>query len=229
MSLRVLSAQKYTSRSYNNGTNPANDPAISPPVFLLKAAAGNTFTDVSANAFTVSNVGGVTSSNSVAKFASTYSASFSTTNYLNVPDAVALRPGTGSFTWEFWWYPTALTSYRTPMAKGYTGGGDVLLQTGSGDGKLIAYLSGAAVLTATTAVTVNTWNHVALVRNGTTLTWYINGTSAGSATNSTNLSSTLGLNIGDSGYGAGGYLQDVRISNVARYTADFTTPQFSFS
>lgn len=226
MSLRVLSAQKYSTHSYNNGANPASDPSGS--VFLLKSTATNTFTDVGPNAYTVTNVGSVTSSSATAKFASTYSASFSGSNRLTVADTAALRPGTGSFTWEFWWYPTSLTSYKTPMTKGYVSSGDLLIQTGNGDGIPLVYASGSVVLTSSTAVTNNTWNHVALARNGTAMAMYINGTSVGTATNSTNFNSTAALGIGDaaagSSYGSVGFIQDVRIINAAIYTANFTPP-----
>lgn len=225
MSLRTLSAQKYTSRNYNNGANPADDP-VNSAMFVLKSAASNTFTDVSLNAYTVTNNGSVTSSNSTAKFTSTYSASFSGSNYLSVADASPLRPGSGSFTWEFWWYPTNLSSYRTPLTKGYVSSGDLLIQTGAGDGKLLVYASGSVVVSASTAVTVNTWSHVAVVRNGTAMTIYVNGTAAGTATVSTNLNSTQPISIGGDGgsYGSVGYIQDLRISNTAIYTADFTPP-----
>ena len=227
MSLRVLSAQRYSTRSYNNGSNPADDPALS-AVFLLKCQAGNTFTDVGPYGYTVTNYGSVTSSTTTAKFASTASASFSGSNSLTVADNATLRPGTGSFTWEFWWYPTSLTSYRTPLGKGYVSSGDLLLQTGPGDGKIIVYSGGSAKIEASTAVTVNAWNHIALVRNGTAMALYLGGTSVGTQTNSDNISGTAALGIGDtvvpSGYGSAGFIQDVRLSNAAVYTAAFTPP-----
>lgn len=226
MSLRVLSGQKYSTRSFNNGTNPALDPAI--PVFLLKAAASNTFTDAGPNAYTVTNNGSVTSSSSTAKFASTYSASFSGSNSLTIADSATIRPGTGSFTWQFWWYPTNLSSYKTPLGKGYVSTGDVLFQTGSSDGKILVYVSGSVRVTASTAVTLNAWNHLALVRDGTAMTLYLNGTSVGTATVSDNINGTSAFGIGDSapasGYGSMGYIQDMMISSNAVYTANFTPP-----
>lgn len=224
MSLRVMSAQKYSTRSFNNGANPNDDPAVA--TFVLKASASNTFTDIGANGYAITNTGSVTSSNSTAKFTSTYSASFSGSNYLSVADTAALRPGTGSFTWEFWWYPTTLSNYLTPLAKGYVGSGDLALQCGS-DGKLYAY-SSAILLTSTIAVTANAWNHVALVRSGTTFTIYINGVSGATGTSSVDINGTAAVGIGASAsYGsnyANGYIQDVRFSSTAVYTASFTPP-----
>lgn len=154
-------------------------------------------------------------------------------DWVTVPDSTDLRPGTGSFTWEFWWYPTALTGYRTPLTKGYAGAGDLALQTGNGDGKLNVVISGSVVVASTIAVTVNTWNHVAVVRDSTTLTIYINGTSGGTASNSSNINSTSAVGVGDASggslYPSAGYMEDVRITKgVARYTANFDPPTKAF-
>lgn len=195
--------------------------------FLLRCAAGNSFTDP-AGGRTVSNVGSVTSSTTTVKFTGSASAEFTNTasKYLEVADAAALRPGSGDFCWEFWWYPTDLSSYHTTIAKGYVGAGDLLLQTGFGDGKIRVYTSGSVVLTSSTAVSTNAWTHVAVTRSGTSLRMFQNGSSVGTATNSTNLNSTATIRIGsDNGYPVIGFMQDVRFSiGAARYTTTFTPP-----
>jgi len=81
-------------------------------------------------------------------------------------------------------------------------------------------------------VSLNTWNHVAYTRNGSTLTRYINGTANGTATWSANLTGSSFL-IGGSTAGNVGYLtgniDDFRITvGVARYTANFTPPTAAF-
>lgn len=155
--------------------------------------------------------------------------------FITVADNAALQMGSGDFTWEWWWYPTSLTGYQTPIDKGYTGTGGLLFQTGNGDGKLIVYASGSAAFTSTTAVTVNNWKHIALVRSGTTLTLYQGGVSVGSATNSTNFNATDQLVIGANGLKTGsatlgqypivGNISNLRIvKGTAVYTAAFTPP-----
>jgi hypothetical protein len=72
------------------------------------------------------------------------------------------------------------------------------------------------------------WVHLALVRSGSTLTVYVNGTASGSVTYSTNVLGgnpvTIGNRYTDSGAFAG-YIDDFRITmGVARYTANFTPP-----
>jgi len=79
-------------------------------------------------------------------------------------------------------------------------------------------------LASTTAVNDGTWHHVALVRSGTSLTFYIDGIVSGSKTDSfiTSVSNSDNLTIG--GFGSTcssnqnyvGSLDEVRIWNVAR-------------
>jgi hypothetical protein len=156
-----------------------------------------------------------------------------TGDYLKVPDNLNLRMESGSFTIEFWWYPVSIASYQTLFDKGYTGAGALLFQTGNGDGRTIIYAGGSSILTSNTAVSTNTWTHIALVRNGSTLTLYQNGNSVGSNTNSTNFSNTSIMGIGGnhSGatfYGMNGYLDDLRVTKgYARYTSNFTAPAYA--
>ena len=153
-----------------------------------------------------------------------------TGDYLTIRDNLMMQMGSGNFTIEFWWYPNSIAGYQTPYDKGYNGSGGLALQTGLGDGRIIVYASGSAVVTSNTAVTVNNWTHMALVRNSTSLTLYQNGISVGSATNSTNFSNTsitgIGGNAsGSTGYPINGYIDDLRITKgYARYTSNFTAP-----
>lgn len=85
-----------------------------------------------------------------------------------------------------------------------------------------------------TTISANTWYHMALVKNGTTDTLYLAGTSIWSTTgDSTNYTGTY-LSLGNSGGGNSvgvyptgitGYLSNFRITaNVAVYTGTFTPP-----
>jgi uncharacterized repeat protein (TIGR02543 family) len=78
------------------------------------------------------------------------------------------------------------------------------------------------------STTANTWTHWAVVKNGTSLKTYRNGTLYGSTTCNGNIgiSNNYYMAIGD--YRAGdhsyfkGYMDFFRISNYARYTGNFT-------
>lgn len=78
-------------------------------------------------------------------------------------------------------------------------------------------------------LTINTWTHVALVRNGTTTTLYLNGTSVASGTSANPNDNTSPLQLGTGSSGFVGYINDFRITNgLARYTSNFTPPTAAF-
>lgn len=85
-------------------------------------------------------------------------------------------------------------------------------------------------------VSTNTWYHYALVKNGSTISIYRNGTQTGSITWAGNFNlnnggvsyfGNLSTSV-DPIYGFLGYVDEIRISNIARYTAGFTAPTSAF-
>ena len=87
-------------------------------------------------------------------------------------------------------------------------------------------------MSSATTIT-NTWNHLAVVRNSGTLEFFVNGVSQGTVSNSTNMNSSQPIAIGSGRYTTSnstpthavkGYIQDFRVSSIARYTSTFTPP-----
>jgi len=77
----------------------------------------------------------------------------------------------------------------------------------------------------TVTLSNNTWYHVAVVRNGSTVTLYHNGTNIGTASNSSSLgSATVIAYVGGINGGLKAYIDDLRITKTARYTTNFTPP-----
>ena len=101
---------------------------------------------------------------------------------------------------------------------------------GSGTGTDWAYLN--QTQGTRTALSNNTWYHVAVTRSGSTWRLFLNGTQEDSVTQSDQLTdsgSTTRLgNYGPSAtasHGLNGYIEDFRITRgVARYTSNFTAP-----
>jgi hypothetical protein len=91
---------------------------------------------------------------------------------------------------------------------------------------------GTASLETSTSLSLNTWYHVAVSREGNVHRLFLNGTLEGSTTQSYNVSSTSVSYIGTNQYALGasnrsfyGYIQDFRVSKyLARYTSNFTPP-----
>ena len=103
-----------------------------------------------------------------------------------------------------------------------TGDGVILFKQGSG-----SWGWGSINITGGT-LTVDTWKHIAVVRNAGTLTVYVDGTSIGSASTGNWGGSTgtlrIGTYFGDARAGYF-YMDDLRITKgIARYTGNFTPP-----
>ena len=135
---------------------------------------------------------------------------------------------TGNFTVEGWFYPTNVTGAHALWTFGQASAGRYTVQLNGT--ALLTNLYGAGSTNYTSTVPINTWTHIAMVRSGTTVKIYINGTA--SVTTDTQ-SGTIGnggyLNIGVDD--SGGALFTGNISNfrvvkgTALYTATFTPDQ----
>ncbi len=145
--------------------------------------------------------------------------------------------GSGNFTIEAWVYPTS-SNYQTIASttdlssnRGFgwdwrlEGGNNIKFYIGDGVSYDNEFASGGG-----SYVTNNTWNHIALVRNGSTFTIYVNGVSRATATWPTStyiLTPRIPLRIGARGSSTdepfAGSIANFRIVNgTAVYTSGFT-------
>lgn len=176
--------------------------------------------------------GGPTISAAAAKFGPA-GMTESSAGSISSPTDVTSWIGTGDFTFDFW-----------AQSPGWAGGGDYgLFANGNGTGsteltynrvtqQLIFVSNNAAVVTspAATVITNNVWHHFALVKSSGTSTLYIDGTSVASAADSNNYNSTVALNVGAAlGVNFNGFIDEFRISNIARWTTNFTPPAFAYT
>ena len=208
--------------------------------FLMKADddANDNQVDASSNAYTVTEYDDVTSAAFTPYHSGGYSTYFDGTgDYLTTPTNAGFNYGTGDFTIECWVYFSYSLggggAYRYIVAQG--------ANTNDGCGIYIQgnnykfWAAGAAVLDGTASGTqhqLDTWQHVAVSRSGTTIKMFVNGVEAASATNSSNIQtgSSHGLTIArwheinDNSLFIG-YIRDVRVvKGTAVYTSAFTAP-----
>jgi hypothetical protein len=167
-----------------------------------------------------------------------------TGDWLVCQDSPNQEFGSGNLTWEMWIYTTTSTQYATLYSRSpasfqvgmwslminYTSAtaGDIALFVGDYS------LSTNLVLTSGVSVRDGAWHHIAVVRNGSAWTIYVDGTSRGTGTWAGTISDlAYGPYIGaDQYYGRAytGYIDDLRITKgVARYTANFTPPATALS
>ena len=155
------------------------------------------------------------------------------TNYLNYAGQSTFAFGSNSFTIEMWIYPTTSSSgTRQIIYDSKPNGGSGLYPTISlSSGTNISYYTNGNDQILGGAVTFNAWSHVALVKNGSTTTLYLNGVSQGTyADTNTYLNGASRPSIATNGgalgaAGFGGYISNLRVVNgTAVYTTTFTPP-----
>ena len=153
-----------------------------------------------------------------------------TSDYLSVSPG-GFNVGTGDITVEFWVRHSAVNDQQVYCDFRAAANNHLIIYITSGN-KIEIYDGGSAY-TGTTSLTTNTWYHIALSRSGTSLKVFLNGIQEISATNSRNLSDNSAIVIGSSWEGTStnsvnGYMDEFRVSNTARYTANFTEPTQPF-
>lgn len=161
-----------------------------------------------------------------------YSALFNTANnsHLSIPANSALTLGTNNHTIEFWLYQTSRDQYNTPFMYGNQSlfaTNNYFMNVGTYIGIVVGNGGGWAInIDGGAVASLNEWHHYAIVRNGTTFTFYLNGTSRGSATSSTNITAQGNVfRIGNSASTIAGYISNFRFVNgTAVYTSNFTPP-----
>lgn len=221
----------------------ANDPYWNSVVLAMHmdgADASTTFVDEKGHAVTVSG-GAKLSTTSPAR--GTACAVFDGTgDYLSFGDTADHELGGGSFTIEFWLKTTQTLAYACPIGRDtgtFPAGAWSILLNGPGSGYIqfwnASYSTSAAQLSPASNPAINdgAWHHVAIVRNGSAMALYKDGTSIATATWTGSIADlAAGVNIGrDQGYSRdfNGSIDDLRITKgVARYTANFTPPTDPF-
>ena len=159
---------------------------------------------------------------------------------LSVTPSANFAYGLGDFTVEMWVRPTDYNSWRLLWA-----------QTGSYNSRAYWYFlfyldrfSGQLAIQMNpfytlhpTAVALNVWSHVAVVRRSNIVTLYVNGVGASSFFGNSNLTDqTVRPTIGNysilyqaSGQDYQGYLTNVRVAKSAIYSANFTPSRTPFT
>jgi len=223
---------------YTSNFTPSTTPLTAITNTSLLTCAYNRFRDGSTNNFTITRNGDVKVTN-FAPFApsSAYSTSANggsayfdgNGDWLQAPNVTALQLGSSNFTIEGWVYLTSLASapFFDQRQSGPSGQSFVIYVNSSGALSFYSYDPGWDY-TSNLILRTNSWNHIAVVRNGNNATLYLNGVASSSTVNVSSYNNTSSanriFNAFDPGY-ATGYLSDFRIvKGVAVYTTNFTPP-----
>ena len=193
------------------------------------------FADFSSNNFALTVNGGAEIRTDQTKFGGGAGYFGPSNHYLTASSSSLFGFGTGDFTIEMWIYPQGTSSFQGFFnANDYTNG--ILMRWHANSTFDSLYVNGTAYdWDPEIHAPVNTWSHVALVRYGGTVKMFVNGVNRiGSVTNNSDIGASavpfIGASAHSPGEGFNGYIDDIRITKgVARYTADFTPPNSSFS
>ena len=216
------------------------DPHYSSVSLLLHADGTNgstSFIDSSPSPKTITANGDAVISTSNPKFG-TGALYVSTTGFLSTPNLNTADFGSSNFTIElnFNKLNTTTASYLIATGDGSAAATTGVLLYTVGAGIVFICYSGSSsyFLNTSTSFSANTYNHIAVTRNGILLSMWLNGVLVSSTTTIGTLainSVTAPLTIGRSGTtNFGGYIDEVRITKgVARYTSNFTVPKAAFA
>ena len=212
-------------------------PPTSPPTNIANTSLLLNFTNAQIFDQTAKNVletvGDAKVSTSVYKYGTGSIAFDGTGDNITIPSSPNLDFGTGDFTIELWINFSALSTNRLILDKWASGNANSWQLYWRASGTSITFLVGASTVLlqdpSTSRITTNTWYHIAVTRSGSTNRLFIDGTQVASATDSTNLTNTNRLCIGEQlstlTNDFSGYIDDLRITKgYARYTSNFTPP-----
>jgi len=138
--------------------------------------------------------------------------------------------GTGDFTIEFWVYLNSVAAVDQMLVDLRAGvGTDIAPVVYTNGGNIYYYTDSADRITGATALTVSTWHHIALTKEGTSTKLFVDGTQVGSTyTDNNNYGTAKPLFIGadfDGNNAVNGFFDDLRIQKGnAQYTNNFTAP-----
>jgi len=147
------------------------------------------------------------------------------------PDLFAF--GTGDFTIEMWVRTTNLTNNNIVYdGRPFNINGNYITWYIGSNGSLNLFVNSAIRISGSaSAISTNTWYHIAVSRSGTSTKMFIDGTQVGSTyTDSNNYLNTtsrpaIGISGGYLDNPLNGYMDDLRITKgIARYTTNFTPP-----
>jgi hypothetical protein len=168
-----------------------------------------------------------------------------TGDYLTFPSNPKYAFGTGDFTIEAWVYSNDVSGatqrgwIQTSDTAGglktsYTTGVAIFFGAGAGGvaftGGINANVAGTIIGISSAVVTTGAWYQIAVTRASGTVSIFVNGTLITSGSAAGSCTGTY-LAVGgyyNTSYLLNGYVQDLRITNYARYTSNFSVPTSPF-
>lgn len=237
--LRIVNGTAIYTTNFTPPTAPVT--AVANTSLLLNYTNAGIIDQHSTNV--LETLGNAQSSTAVEKFGGASMRFDGTGDSLKILDNPNINLGSGDFTIEYWSYFNVVNAQMTIISKGWNSSSAyasyLIWMNSDATLRFLASSNGGAWDIANERVigtmTSGTWTHIAVTRSGTTFRAFVNGVinNAFTFTSSASLASIPAqtLFIGDRTNGdtsMNGYLDDLRITKFARYTANFTPPTAAF-
>jgi len=209
-------------------------PAIPASTKLLMhfdgANGGTTFADSSLSARSITRTGTVTTSNIQSVFGGT-SLKNANEGSLVIPNSADFHLGTGDFTIECWVYLLSYNSFNTVLNASNSGGGAAwrfYASASGGTANRVSFNNGAY---SASVPPLNTWVHIAAVRNAGFVKVYLDGVAGTQAAVATSSAPTGDIIIGKlDTFTSNMYIDELRVRvGEAVYTSNFTPPAAPFT
>jgi hypothetical protein len=206
-------------RTINWSITVANDPYFEYNTLLIPGASTTFVDDASTNNFAVT-INGDTRPNSFNPYTPGYYSGYfdGTGDYLSAPSNAAFAVGT-IFTMECWFYPSSQVG---ALMMGTVGTAAPQLGWQNTTTFGLASVSTAWRLTSGTLPTLNSWNHVAVVRSGTSTNQtsvFLNGVRIANGTVTDAWTTTTGFTIGGASDGTTNFTGYISNSRLVKGTA----------
>jgi len=154
-------------------------------------------------------------------------------DYLEILNTTDFQFGTNSYAFEAWVYLNSLGKIHRIFYKGTTLGSSIRFSVSSSN--VLQAAHAGTIITGGTTLTTGQWYHVALSRVSltNTINIWLNGqleATSNLATGSVNTTDPLSVGgiAGTTLDSLNGYIDEVRVSNISRYTANFAVPTSAF-
>lgn len=138
---------------------------------------------------------------------------------ITTPNHVDFNFGTGDFTVEWFQRWNSSASYQILFDYGYAGANAITLQSrgGGNEAKWECFINGSSAGFESTAATLSTWYHYAVVREGTTVRIYRDGVQTASGTSSASIAPAtvpfvIGAKGSDGSQGFNGWVDEFRVT-----------------
>jgi hypothetical protein len=231
--IRVVNGTAFYTSNFTPPTAPLT--AITNTSLLLNFTNAGIYDATSKN--DLETVGNAQISTAQSKWGGSSMSFDGTGDYVTSYNANALFRIGNIYTIELWFYTTTIAAGAAGLiclAIGastnsginiYRSGSEIICNDGA--------TGGTGPSSGSSAITANTWAHLAVVSDGSTTKMYIDGVLKGTYSGTTASSAaltyvTVGAN-GDKSSVLNGYIQDARITKgIARYTTNFTPPTAAF-